>query len=230
MSVLYLVRHGQASFGEEEYDNLSERGLEQAQVLGAALRDRLERVDAVFTGALRRHQQTAERCLSELKDPPASHEHRGLNEYDHDEVLVRLDPRYADKSKLAEDVFASGDPRRGFQELFTRAVARWSSGQHDSEYKESWTHFRQRCVGAVEEIARGLSGSQSAILFTSGGPISAVCQHLLHLADDQAFRLSWALVNCGVTKVLHGSRGLVLSTVNEHAHFEGKHRALITYR
>ena len=34
MSVLYLVRHGQASFGRENYDRLSKRGVEQARIVG----------------------------------------------------------------------------------------------------------------------------------------------------------------------------------------------------
>ena len=43
-------------------------------------------------------------------------------------------------------------------------------------------------------------------------------------------RLSWGLVNCGVTKLVRGGDGIRLSTLNGHAHFEGPHAALITYR
>ena len=34
MTDIYLVRHGQASFGEKDYDNLSKLGLEQSYLLG----------------------------------------------------------------------------------------------------------------------------------------------------------------------------------------------------
>ena len=37
MSTILLVRHGQASFGAADYDNLSPTGHEQSRVLGAAL-------------------------------------------------------------------------------------------------------------------------------------------------------------------------------------------------
>ena len=60
MGAVYLVRHGQASFGKADYDALSETGFEQARVLGESLRARLPRPDALFTGSLRRHRETAE--------------------------------------------------------------------------------------------------------------------------------------------------------------------------
>ena len=34
MSTLYLIRHGQASYGEADYDRLSPRGIEQARAIG----------------------------------------------------------------------------------------------------------------------------------------------------------------------------------------------------
>ena len=67
MSALYLVRHGQASFGEDDYDRLSEIGHRQSRVLGAALRSRLASVHLVATGSLRRHKETAGGCLAELR-------------------------------------------------------------------------------------------------------------------------------------------------------------------
>ena len=58
MGNLYLVRHGQASFGAEDYDNLSELGRKQAVRLGEYFRDNGQSFDTVFTGTLRRHGQT----------------------------------------------------------------------------------------------------------------------------------------------------------------------------
>ena len=34
MATIYLIRHGQAQFGMEEYDALSPTGIEQAKILG----------------------------------------------------------------------------------------------------------------------------------------------------------------------------------------------------
>ena len=67
-------------------------------------------------------------------------------------------------------------------------------------------------------------------MFTSGGPITAISQELLRIPDEHAFRLNWTLANCGVTRVVYSERGQYLSTLNEHSHFEGDQRALLTYR
>jgi broad specificity phosphatase PhoE len=67
-------------------------------------------------------------------------------------------------------------------------------------------------------------------VFTSGGPITAICQNLLQVPDSPAQRMNWTMANCGVTKVIYGERSRYLSTLNEHAHFEGAHSKLITYR
>ena len=50
------------------------------------------------------------------------------------------------------------------------------------------------------------------------------------MPDSHAFKLNWTLANCGVTKVIYSERGQYLSTLNDHAHFEGANFKLITYR
>ena len=55
MATLVLIRHGQASYGQADYDRLSPTGEQQARVLGphlAALG-----LDALFVGPLRRRQR-----------------------------------------------------------------------------------------------------------------------------------------------------------------------------
>src|SRR6478752_3003430 len=60
MGVVILVRHGQASFGTDDYDVLSETGWEQGRLLGAWWRDRGVTPDAVVRGGMRRHREYAE--------------------------------------------------------------------------------------------------------------------------------------------------------------------------
>lgn len=230
MGVVYLIRHGQASFGAENYDQLSETGFTQARVLGEALKTRLPTVDAVVAGTLVRHRQTAETCLTAMGTSLLPTRTPGFNEFDHDELVARHTPRYANHAALAEDLLGAKDPRRAFQELFTQAVARWVAGKHDAEYTEPWPVFRDRCVRALEALIQGLGPSKTALVFTSGGPVTAICQHLLQIPDEHAFRLNWTLANCGITKVIYSDRGRYMSTLNEHAHFEGSQSALITYR
>ena len=60
MGNIYLVRHGQAAFGTEHYDRLTDLGVAQARLLGAYFARRQIRFDAVFTGTLRRQAETAQ--------------------------------------------------------------------------------------------------------------------------------------------------------------------------
>ncbi|WP_164009647.1 histidine phosphatase family protein [Pyxidicoccus trucidator] len=230
MGVVYLVRHGQASFGAADYDQLSETGVAQARVLGETLRSRLPRADAVVTGTLVRHRQTADACLAALKCDVPQRRSKGFDEFDMDEIIVRHEPRYEDRTLLMQDIAGATEPRRAFQALFTEAVARWVGGGFDDEYTEPWPVFRDRCIRAMDELIRELGASKNALVFTSGGPITAICQDLLRIPDEHAFRLNTALANCGVTKVVYSERTRFLSTMNEHGFFEGTQRALLTYR
>lgn len=229
MGAVYLIRHGQASFGQANYDALSKAGVEQARILGEALGPRLPQVDAIVTGTMLRHHQTADACLQSMNLSPERREMPGFNEYDHDELVARYEPRYADHAALAADLAEAPDPRRHFQAIFSKAMERWMSGRHDGEYAESWPAFQNRCNDAVTGLIAQLGASRTALVFTSGGPISAICQRLLRIEDHQAFRINWTLANCGVTKLIYSERSVHLSTLNEHGHFEGRHQKLITY-
>lgn len=238
MGAIYLVRHGQASFGKADYDKLSELGVEQSQVLGRSLRARLPQVDAVYSGAMRRHRQTAEHCLAGMglpmtEQPGAQYELRiraGFNEFDHQQMLECLKPMYSNRLLMMADLARTLNPKRAFQQVFEEATARWVSGQHDHEYVESWPAFRARCVKAVQDVAFESGRSKTSLVFTSGGPITAICQHLLNIPDVHVFALNRTLANAAITKIVYGDQGLNLSTVNEHAHFEGAQRELLTYR
>jgi broad specificity phosphatase PhoE len=152
------------------------------------------------------------------------------NEYDHQDVLRVYDPRYADPAIMRAELAASNAPRRRFQEIFVASMDRWVSGQHDAEYAESWPSFRMRVNSALARLTTSLAKSRGALVFTSGGPIAAVCCALLNLSGQDALSLNSKLANASVTKLLCNGKAVHLSTLNEHAHFEGAEAALITYR
>lgn len=230
MGAIYLIRHGQASFGRSDYDELSATGHEQARVLGAALKARLPRVDEVVSGGMKRHRQTAAACLEAMGLPPQMQETAGFREYDHDEIIVRHEPRFARPEVMMQELARTPDPRRAFQAMFSQAMERWIAGEHDADYAESWGVFHRRCNEALDALIAALGASKTALVFTSGGVISAICRELLDLPDLQAYRLNLTLANCGVTKIVYSEHAKYLSTFNEHAHFEGALHKLITYR
>ena len=230
MSAVYLVRHGQASFGAADYDQLSALGEQQARVLGQVLATQSASISRVASGGMRRHRQTAQAALAAMGRPGEWQEDAGWNEFDHVALVQALHPDPVATAGLRETLMAAPDPKRAFQAVFEQAMARWVSGEYDADYPETWAAFRARCSQALERLLDGLPRGDDALVFTSGGPIATLAQGLLQSPDDAGVRLSWGLVNCGVTKLVRGGDGIRLSTLNGHAHFEGPHAALITYR
>ena len=61
MATIYLIRHGQASFGKENYDQLSPRGWEQGRVLGRWLAGKVTH-NAVLGGNMEHHRNRGGDC------------------------------------------------------------------------------------------------------------------------------------------------------------------------
>src|SRR5690554_8023168 len=90
MATIYLVRHGQASFGKENYDQLSPRGWEQGKILGRWLADKVE-PGAIFGGNLQRHRETVEAIATGYGSAlPGMQVLEGLNEFDHLQVVEQI--------------------------------------------------------------------------------------------------------------------------------------------
>jgi len=230
MAAITLIRHGQASFGKADYDQLSELGYEQARHLGTVLREREEPVDTVFIGAMKRHRQTAEACLDAAGVNLPLQVLPGFNEFNHEQVIERYEPRYRDRDWLVAEMAKHANPGELFGQMFRQAIARWVGGTHDTDYDESWQHFQQHSRAALDEALSALPKRGRALLFTSGGCISVISQGLLGPNDDATFRVNLTLANAGLSRISQGSTHRNLISLNEHSHFSGRHRDLLTYR
>lgn len=217
MGVVILVRHGQASFGSDDYDVLSEAGWEQGRLLGGWLRDRGVTPTVAIRGSMRRHRETAVGA-----GWPQAEVDPGWDEFDHLSVVAAY-----------PDAPAGELDRRQFQRVFELATARWSGGGHDGEYAEPWPAFRARVRSSFEAAAAHAGPGGTVVVVSSGGPIAAVCADLVDPeADDATFARLWGrfntvLVNSSTTRVVVGSTGARLLTFNEHPHLEGDS---LTYR
>lgn len=222
MGVVILVRHGQASFGTDDYDVLSETGFEQGRLLGAWLRDHGVAPDAVVRGGMRRHRETADTIRESAAGWVDAAVDPGWDEFDHLSVVAAY-----------PDVPPGDLDRRAFQRVFELATARWSGGTHDGEYAEPWPAFRARVRASFAAAADEAGPGQTVVVVSSGGPIAAVCADLVDPEADDASharlwsRLNTVLVNSSVTRVVVGGTGARLLTYNEHPHLRS---ALVTYR
>lgn len=219
MSVLLLLRHGQASLGTTNYDRLSGIGHTQAQLTGGRLAAPDLIIDRTVSGAMMRQRDTAVIVMREigLGESNLQIDDR-LDEYDHVGVMA---------GHTADISFATAttpERARTMQSALDEAIARWMGA--DSGYPESHDGFIDRVLAAVDELT-GRSGTTLAV--TSGGVIAAVCAHLLGLRADKWPALARVMVNASLTRVISGPTGTRLLTFNDHAHLEHD-RALITYR
>ena len=239
MATIYLVRHGQASFGAEDYDRLSQIGCQQGRILGRALRCSQAppaKPQAVFGGTLRRHRETVEAMARGFGDGlPAMRVASGFDEFDHVALIHRHRPQWQDHSVMARDLAASTAPAKTFQVEFVAAVQRWASGRFDHEYAESWPGFKARVLAALDEAISDAAGSD-LLVATSGGPIAVIVQALLDLSDERTLDLNSMIANTSVTRVLYSSRGCQsvrrrsLAVFNNYSHLEAEDPALVTFR
>ena len=222
MGRLLLVRHGQASWSAADYDVLSETGWEQSRLLGKALAARGIEPTVAFSGGMRRHRETAEACLEAFGAEVPLETDPGWAEFDHVAMLAAVPAPFEGRTPT----------RAEFQEWFEGATDRWTGGAHDEEYAESFTEFSDRVGEALRRTAEAV-GSGTALVFSSGGPVSwAVSGLLAEEADERRRlwrRLNPVCVNSGVTRLVSGRRGVTMVSFNEHTHLDGV-PDLLTYR
>jgi len=228
MATLYLIRHGQASFGSGNYDRLSPVGWEQGRVLGRWLEGRVL-PSAVFSGTLQRHRETVQAMADGFNGRlPAVTSDPGLNEFDHKAVIERWRPAWTDPAVMTEELTRHGRPAKAFHEAFVQAVQCWVDGRSD-DYPESWPAFRTRVLESLEAILSGAPGGDLLVV-TSGGPIMIVMQYLLELTDARALGLNHVLANAGVTRILFSGGRRSLAVFNSFTHLEAESPELVTYR
>ena len=219
MSQVLLVRHGQASWGADDYDVLSDRGREQARVLGTAFAARGVVPDLFVHGSLRRQRDTAAALAESAGWSLAAEVDPGWDEMDHHAVLERQ-PHTFDGDRPT---------RHEFQAWFEAATSRWTGGANDDEYDEPFPAFGERVAAALHRLAAVLPGKGTAVVVTSGGPIARLTADLVDGGSSGHERLAPVVVNASVTKLVIGGRGTTLVSFNEHGHLEGE-PGLLTYR
>jgi len=222
--VLLLVRHGQASWGTEDYDALSAHGARQSRVLGEELARRGHRPDLVVAGGMRRHRETAREVIAGAGWAADVETDPGWDELDHRQLLQRHVG-----TGDAGDPGGTGDPGDA-QRRFEEATLRWTGGAFADEYDEPFPAFCGRVGDALRRTARRLGSGQTAVVLTSGGPVSWIAADLLAGGADLWRRLVPVVVNASVTKVVTGRRGTTLVSFNDHGHLEGPDGGLVTYR
>jgi broad specificity phosphatase PhoE len=222
MGRLILVRHGQASFGAADYDQLSPLGEEQSRALGAWWEARGILPDAVYSGPRRRHLQSDAAARERFTALPEVGEAPGLDEYPAFDLLAKAGPLLADDPEIAALLNAlksGGGPAT--QKLVQAVTSRWVRGELDVPGVITWIEFRARVEEQLHALLTAhLGRSQTIVAFTSAGPVSAVVGYALGLDHERTIELSWNLYNASTTTFLFTRGRFNLSEFNVTSHLD----------
>lgn len=221
MPALILVRHGQASFGAEDYDQLSELGFRQAGIVAEALSERRVAPTTVACGDLLRQRQTAA-PFSERSGATVTVDPR-WNEYRSDDLLA---VHSISDARLDGPQTVS---TRTFQALLEGGLRNWADAGDATTAEESWPAFRARVDAAVLDAVGALGSGETAVAFTSAGTIAAACTTLLGGTFETFIQLNRVAVNTAATTIVSGASGRTVLSFNDHAHLQHED-GLITFR
>jgi broad specificity phosphatase PhoE len=239
MSRLFIVRHGQASFLEADYDKLSAKGEAQSRLLGEYWAQQRLLFDAVYTGPRKRQRDTA-RIVGEaykgarLEWPEAI----VLNDFDefkaeavldhalaslvqHDEHVRRLHQEFQNASERDERF-------RTFQRVFEVVIGRWARRELDVPGIEPWASFCSRVHRGLQQLVENGNGGQNLVIFSSGGPAGVAMQKALDLSTDGTLKSAWMMRNSAYSEFLFSPDRFTLSTYNANPHLTDP--GFITYR
>ena len=225
MGTLYLVRHGQASFGADDYDQLSELGWRQARRLGAYWREREGAAlafDAVLTGTLRRQQQTWQGIADGAGLAGTPHlQWPGLDEYDSGALIAAIHPEPLPPADTPERY-------RAHFRLLREALARWMAGTSAPEGMPSWRDFAAGVAAALDHVRLHYQGR--VLLVSSGGPISTAVSQVLCAPTETTIELNLRYRNSAVTEFVFTPRGHRLVSYNALPHLaDSAYRDWVTF-
>lgn len=235
MADLLIIRHGQASFGADNYDQLSTLGQRQADLTGEFLSQSGVHFSAAFSGDLSRQRETGERILAQLEGSPSLVIDPRLNEVQTDEQMAVMTPLLCEQDPRFATLMADmNKDSKSFQKIIETVFNYWVSPNCQVAGIQSWQDYSAGVVSAFEAArASAESGSTSAI-FTSGGTIATIVGHVLGLSADRVYEFYEPVFNCSITRLIFNSRKCSLSTFNDVSHLQlmGAQRGerLVTYR
>lgn len=221
MGKLYLVRHGQASFGAADYDRLSSLGWKQSVRLGDFFREHGLTFQSVISGTLRRHIQTFEGIVQGMGSPMERLEMPELDEYDSAALIDAL------HAPPLPDPHSPDGYRQHFRYL-RAALQQWTAGVISPRGMPTYPDFVQGVETAIN-LARIHTGG-NVLIVSSGGPISTAVGQLLGASSETIIELSLRMRNTSVTEVAITPKRLSLVTFNGLPHLsQPDHQDWITH-
>lgn len=235
MATIYLIRHGQASFGADDYDKLSELGCRQASMAGEYFRDSGIHFDAVYSGDLSRQRETARLAIASQPEDIPHHIDPRFNEIQNDEQLKCLMPEVIKHNPTVQALVEKGlSSSKDYQKVIDAVFNYWVSPACDEPRIQSWADFSGGARQALTEVMREQGAGKTVGIFTSGGTLATIVAQVLGLGGEQTYQFYEPIFNCSVTQLFYSHSKVSLSYFNDCSFLQvmGKQQGenLISYR
>lgn len=232
MSRLFFIRHGQASFFSDNYDQLSEKGFLQARLLGEYFASEGILFDKVYVGPLRRQIQTMETVrevyLSQgLPFPEQAITLPELSEHSGSSVMRALMPQFQE----VDPIFQAYDPElerspeeqiQHFLHTFHHFLRLWAKDDLGFEHPkdiEDWASFRARVSRGIRKMMEDNQESQTLIAFSSAGAVSASMGFALEMQNEEkVVELGGQVRNSSITEYVFAGEKISLHAFNRSPH------------
>jgi broad specificity phosphatase PhoE len=216
MATIYLIRHGQASFGADDYDKLSDLGCRQAQVLGQHLRDTGVVFDAVYSGDLLRQRETAQLAVSNQPGEVAHAIDPRFNEIRNDEQLRYLVPEVVKRNPAIQQLIDRGlSSSKDYQKVIDAVFNYWVSPECDEPRIQSWSDYSEGARQALLDVMQTQGGGKTVGIFTSGGTMATIVAQVLGLSGADTYKFYEPIFNCAISQLFYSGSRVSLSYFND---------------
>ena len=212
MGTLYLVRHGQASFGAADYDQLSELGQRQCRRLGEYFRARGQKFEAVLRGTLKRHEQSLSALVEGLGEAPDATTWPELNEYDSVAMIRAIDAGPLHAARSPEEY-------RHYFRLLRQGLAKWTSGDITPAGMPRFADFSSGIRAVLDHVRQQYVGD--VLLVSSGGPIATAVAQVLGAPPATLIELNLRIRNSALTEFAYTPKRHMLHSFNHLPHLDG---------
>jgi len=218
MATIYLIRHGQASFGAADYDKLSELGCRQAQVAGEYLRDGDITFDAVYSGDLLRQRETARLAVASQPGEVTHHIDPRFNEIQNDEQLKYLLPEVVKSNPAIQALVERGlSSSKDYQKVIDAVFNYWVSSRCNDSRIQSWVDYSSGTRQALLDLIQTQGGGKTVGIFTSGGTIATIVAQVLGLGGEETYQFYEPMFNCSVSQLFYSGTRVSLSYFNDRS-------------
>ena len=237
MSKIFLIRHGQASYLSDDYDNLSDKGILQSEALGSYFVKNNIHLDRIFIGKLNRHQQTFDGFTNAFEAKgiilPKPIYLEELNEHQAPEALtLAYDDfinQYEEAKMLVNEINENSNlTRRNSIKIFELFMREYVSGRYPFEHEsiQSWSHFRIQAKKGIANVLETIDKGETIGIFTSGGTKSSIIGDNLGVTEEKISELNLAFRNASFSQLLFSENRLNVLSLNETPHLP---KELITF-